>query len=240
MTADRGYPDERWYAEDRGTRDGYAEPDWSERRNPYGVPEQRHTDDPRRGLDPRGSEQRPEARYASLAELSSEAERRRAERPPADPRPADPRPVDPRPALEARPPADQPPPEPPTEPVDRASLRRAAEGPTRLTAEPAPDGVYRSKRPGVAVGIGLALGVLELAMARVFAAGVFGDPLDVSRAVAGGLMLVALPLLGIGLYALATGAARAVDLRGPRVWLRPPLAYLVVALVLIVAAGAAA
>ena len=109
-----------------------------------------------------------------------------------------------------------------------------------MTAEPAADGVYRSKRPGLAVVIGIAVGLLELTMVRVFAAGVFGDPLDVSRAVAGGLMLLALPLFGFGLYALATGAARAVDVWGPRVWLRPPLAYLTVALILMIAAGAAA
>lgn len=228
MTAERGYPDERWYAEDRGGREGYAEPEWGERRGPYGVPEQRHMEDPLRGG--------PEPRYASLADLSGEMERRRG----AERASGDPRAVDQYPPIDTRPPMVPPQEIPPAESVDRSSLRRAVESPTRMTAEPAADGVYRSKRPGAAVAIGLAVGALELAMLRVFAAGVFGNPLDAGRVIAGGLMLVALPLFGIGLYALATGAARAVDMWGPRVWLRPPLAYLTVALVLMIAAGAAA
>jgi hypothetical protein len=250
VTAERGYPDDRWYPDDRAGI-GYSEPE-RERRGGPGVPEQRYTDEqPRRGGD-RGAD-----RYASLADLSSELDRRRGERPAIEQREREPwatandAPAEPfgRGARDQRE-REQwaPPAEAPAEPAgrggresgERSSLRRAAEGPTRMTQEPAPDGVYRSKRPAVAVAIGFAVGVLELVMVRVFFGGLLGHPFDARLTIAGGLFLMALPLFGVGLYGLFTGAARAVDMWGPRVWLRPPLAYLTVSLALMIAAGAAA
>jgi hypothetical protein len=50
--------------------------------------------------------------------------------------------------------------------------------------------------------------------------------------------LLALPLGALGLHGLV--AAERVDRSPARVWLRPPIAYLPVALVLLVAAGLAA
>jgi hypothetical protein len=44
----------------------------------------------------------------------------------------------------------------------------------------------------------------------------------------------------LGLYGLATGAATAAGPQSGRAWLRTPLAYLPVGLILIIAAGLAA
>jgi hypothetical protein len=52
--------------------------------------------------------------------------------------------------------------------------------------------------------------------------------------------VLALPLLAVGLYAVATGAVRAAGPNSAQAWLRPPVAYLSVALVLFIAAGLAA
>jgi hypothetical protein len=53
-------------------------------------------------------------------------------------------------------------------------------------------------------------------------------------------LVAALPLMAYGLYAVATGAVRAAGPNSAQAWLRPPVAYLSVALVLLVAAGLAA
>jgi hypothetical protein len=228
VTAERGYPDDRWYADERTAGVGY-EQEWD--RRGHGVPEQRYGDEqPRRG----GAGER----YASLSELNGEVDRRRGDRSAVEQREQSWAP-----AMDAPPAATVPPPARETggrETADRGALRRAADGPTRMAQEPPADGVYRTKRPAIAIGIGFAIGVLELAVARVFLAGLFGKVFDPRMTIAGGLFLIALPLFGLGLYALATGAARAVDVWGPRVWLRPPLAYLTVSIALMIAGGAAA
>ncbi|MGH3738383.1 MAG: hypothetical protein ACRDT6_22670, partial [Micromonosporaceae bacterium] len=65
-----------------------------------------------------------------------------------------------------------------------------------------------------------------------------GDMVSASGAVSGTLMLIGLPLLATGLYPLIGGSATAPD--GVRGLLRPPYAYLVVGMVLLLAAGLAA
>jgi hypothetical protein len=116
-----------------------------------------------------------------------------------------------------------------TENIDVAAIRRSLSE---------TDGVYRSKRPALAALFGVVAGVGELLMLRPLLAGAFGMP--AGPALAPLLAMIAFPMLALGLYALTTGAATAVAFQGPRVWLRTPLAYLVVGVALLLAAGAAA
>jgi hypothetical protein len=117
----------------------------------------------------------------------------------------------------------------PTSMVDSASVRRAIAD---------SDGLYRSRRPVFMILFGL-IGVLgTLLMVRPFLAGAFQP--SAAGALAPLLGMVAFPLLAIGLYGLFTGAASAVHFQGPRAWLKAPLVYLPIALVLLVAAGTAA
>ena len=66
----------------------------------------------------------------------------------------------------------------------------------------------------------------------------FGKVFSLSGVLASCLGLTAVPLLVLGLYGLVTGAAFGADQLGFRTWARPPLAYLLVSLVLLVAVRA--
>jgi hypothetical protein len=129
--------------------------------------------------------------------------------------------------------------EPPTVPVgalgDATSLvdASALQASIRQT-----DGLYRSTKPAFAVLYGLLAAIGEILMLRPFLAGVF--KLTVGTALAPLLAIIAFPFLAVGLYGLSTGAATAVQFQGPRVWLRTPLVYIPIALLLLIAAGAAA
>jgi hypothetical protein len=100
------------------------------------------------------------------------------------------------------------------------------------------DGLYRSTKPAFAVLYGLIAALGEILMLRPFLAGVF--KLSAGVALAPLLAIIAFPFLAVGLYGLSTGAATAVQFQGPRVWLRTPLVYIPIALLLLIAAGAAA
>jgi hypothetical protein len=102
------------------------------------------------------------------------------------------------------------------------------------------EGVYRTRRPGLALLylIGVALG--EWPAIRLFADGALGDNVSSSAAVAGLFLVIGLPLFGRGLFALQAGAGRIPDPRAGHGWLQPPIAYLTVGLVLLLAAGLAA
>lgn len=126
------------------------------------------------------------------------------------------------------PPAQQQPERPlhePTGAVDATALRRSLSQ---------TDGLYRSRKPIFMVLYGAVAGLGELLMLRPFFDGLF----DID-ALAPLLAMIAFPLLAVGMYGLATGAATAVQFQGPRVWLRTPLVYLPIALVLLVGAGTA-
>lgn len=101
------------------------------------------------------------------------------------------------------------------------------------------EGIYRARRPAAAIVLSAACVLLALPALRMLLSAVFGDTIVPGAVVAGSFLLLGLPLGAMGLYGLVTGAAR---VPGPAVhaWLRPPLAYLAVALVLFVAAGLAA
>lgn len=85
-----------------------------------------------------------------------------------------------------------------------------------------------------AVVYGAIAGLAELMMLRPFFEGLFKI-----QVLAPLLAMIAFPMLALGLYGLATGAATAVQFQGPRVWLRTPLVYVPIGLLLLVAAGAA-
>jgi hypothetical protein len=120
------------------------------------------------------------------------------------------------------------------EALERTTVRRGH------AAAQVGDGIYRTRRPAVAVPLGIATVLLALPAGRMLLAAAFGPVLLPGGVIAGVMALIGLPLVAVGLYALLTGAARAPDPSGARVWLRPPLAYLLIGLTCCVAAGLAA
>jgi hypothetical protein len=108
-------------------------------------------------------------------------------------------------------------------------------------ASPGPaTGMYRSKRPAVAALFGLAAAILEIPALLLLREGVFGSVMSASGVVGGACLVAALPLLAVGLHGVATGAVRAAGPNSGQAWLRPPVAYVTVGLVLLLAAGLAA
>lgn len=173
---------------------------------------------------PRGQRE-PDADYAPRGQRPAEP------MPDIDFAPRSPRergPVPP-PALAGPPMGNPDPIQQPTSTVDAAAVRRSV-------AES--DGLYRSKRPALLVAFWALAGLGELLMLRPLLAGMFKT--EAGPALAPLLAMTAFPFLALGLYALTTGAATAVQFQGPRVWLRTPLAYLLVGAALMLAAATAA
>jgi hypothetical protein len=121
------------------------------------------------------------------------------------------------------------------EPINRAALRRPG-GP----AAPVCDGVYRTRRPAAALALAALVVLLEAPALRLLLDGTFGGPPSAPGIVAGMLLAVGLPITAVGGYALVSGAARVPDQHPAHAWLRPPLAYLVIGVALLLAAGLAA
>lgn len=114
--------------------------------------------------------------------------------------------------------------------------------PTAATpGSPGPVGeMYRSRRPAAAILFGAVAAILGIPGLILLRDATFGDPVSASGVIAAVCLVAALPMLAVGLYAVATGAVRAAGPNSAQAWLRPPVAYLSVALVLLIAAGLAA
>jgi hypothetical protein len=106
-------------------------------------------------------------------------------------------------------------------------------GPTAET------GVYQGRRNTTAIAVVVAAAVLifEIPALRVLFASSFSDTVVVSGTVAGTFLVAGLPSFGYGVYALLSGAGRGATT--PAAWLRAPLVYLPVGLILLLCAALA-
>ncbi len=106
-------------------------------------------------------------------------------------------------------------------------------------ARPVPTNIYRARRPAVAILLVIPAVAVGLLFIRALAISAFGDPFLIGGVIASACALAALPLLVAGLYGLVTGAAHGAEHYGFKVWARPPLAYLLVGMGFVLAAGLA-
>jgi len=137
---------------------------------------------------------------------------------------------------------EQPPaPPPPAEPevaaprgghhFERTTVRRAG-GPGTHSS------LYFARRAGL-VGVLTAVAVIaELLLVRVLVTGEFGHTVVPGSVLGAMCAMAGIPLVTIGLYGLMTGMP-AIAPRPSMAWLRAPLAYLPVGLVLLLAASLA-
>ncbi|BCJ54734.1 hypothetical protein Asp14428_62090 [Actinoplanes sp. NBRC 14428] len=96
-----------------------------------------------------------------------------------------------------------------------------------------PESVYNSRRPVSAVIFAVVTAVLLVPAVLLLVQAAFVDDPAARGVVPAVLLVLGLPLTGTGLYSLATAGR----VTGHEAWLRPPLAYLPVGLVLLIAAG---
>jgi hypothetical protein len=92
--------------------------------------------------------------------------------------------------------------------------------------------VYRTRRPVSAIIIAIVTVLLLVPVVMLLVQVTFVDDPAVRGIIPAVLLTLGLPLTGTGLYALAAGGPA-----GREVWLRPPVAYLPVGLILLLAAG---
>jgi hypothetical protein len=115
--------------------------------------------------------------------------------------------------------------------------KEALEEPTSMVPMAAPvksdEGVYNSRRPVSAVVFAVVTVVLLVPAVLLLVQATFADDPTPRSIVPAVLLAFGLPLTGTGLYGLAAGG----KVSGREAWLRPPVTYLPVGLVLLLAAG---
>jgi hypothetical protein len=138
--------------------------------------------------------------------------------------------------------AGEPRPPVPTDVPQRGTMQHRDPTITRETQHtigrpPVSKSTRTPRRP--AAGAVIAIGVVGAALPILW---ILLDGLSGPTRSASGVIsaLLGLPLGGLGLHGLASGAPRAADAPAREAWLRPPVAYLTVGLILFVAAGLAA
>jgi hypothetical protein len=104
-----------------------------------------------------------------------------------------------------------------------------------------PKEAYRARRSGIAGLLGAVALIIEvLVLVKVLVDAITAHPTNTGGVLAGVFAMCGVPMIALGLYGLATGAAIAGGPNVGRAWLRTPLAYLPIGLILIIAAGLAA
>ena len=93
---------------------------------------------------------------------------------------------------------------------------------------------FRNRRPVSAVLVGIVTLVLMIPVIMLLVQAMFNDDPLVAGVVPAVLLTLGLPLTGLGLFSLASTTPSARE-----AWMRPPVVYLPVGLVLILAAGLA-
>jgi len=99
---------------------------------------------------------------------------------------------------------------------------------------PRPESVYRTRRPVSSVVVAIVTGVLMVPTLLLLIEVTFADQITARGVVPAVLLTLGLPLTGAGLFALAGGGPS-----GREAWIRPPVVYLPVGLLLLAAAGLA-
>jgi hypothetical protein len=101
-------------------------------------------------------------------------------------------------------------------------------------------GVYQARRAGgvgIAIAVAVAVLLLEIPALRVLFASAFSDTVVVSGTIAGTFLVAGLPAFGYGVYGLLSGGGRgATSLPS---WLRSPLVYVPIGLILLLCAALA-
>jgi hypothetical protein len=105
----------------------------------------------------------------------------------------------------------------------------------RFATGSGPDSVYRTRRHISAVMVAVVAALLMIPVILLLIQVTFVDVPAARGIVPAVLLTVGLPLAGGGLYSLAAGGGAT----GREAWLRPPIAYLPVGLLLLLAAGLA-
>jgi hypothetical protein len=104
----------------------------------------------------------------------------------------------------------------------------------RYGAEAARESIYRTRRPVAAVVVAIVTVLLMVPVVLLLIQVTFVDDPAVRGIVPAVLLTFGLPLAGAGLYALTAGGSTGRD-----AWLRAPIVYLPIGLVLLLAAGLA-